>query len=591
MQVYVLKESPAFVALSYEWGDSSATHEIIIDGAVFKIRQNLRDALEHLRILQADRSSTRLFDDDSPLFWIDAITIDQSNGDEKNHQVSMMGTIYRQASHVIAWLGLEQLGDDSALAMKYLSTGYEVFVHPKYHDLRRRWAAITSAEKLAIEKLYTRSYFKRIWIVQEVVLARNLHLVCGLQYCSWEQLHDYKFSSTFEYDDARKLFDTLFVIKTDFEADDGGGSSQGRLLGLLELTANRQCSQFHDRIYALLGVLQHWSQSTGMVVDYAVSCEELMIRTLEFLASDPEDDDLSEKAGWIGPTFRPDMPVEVIGKVAWYWEINKIIQKLDANVIKGFHKLETLGSEKERALIFQTICWIVGGYGVDLFSPFKDDSSLSTATTMPTITLESLKDNETPYLNNRTFIMHWRCTTGILTYCICLTHRPRAPETLLNDYLMTESHSWGCRSLLETYSKHVQYLGKMRESFKASTKVSDLVIQTQLPIQVEWMVFSNLLAQYFLSKFCTAGSSNRKTRTGRFVRKVEREGKDLGTFLTEALFSKYRMSVAETPDELPANALKSVEIEITSSDEADHSTDFGKKILVAALYDNDARVR
>jgi hypothetical protein len=126
IQTYELAECPKFVALSYEWGNCSDMYDIIIDGAVFKIRQNLRDALEHIRTLQADTSSTRLFDHDSPSFWIDAIAIDQSNDREKPHQVSIMGKIYRQASHVVAWLGLEQGDDCSGLALDYLSTGPKV---------------------------------------------------------------------------------------------------------------------------------------------------------------------------------------------------------------------------------------------------------------------------------------------------------------------------------------------------------------------------------------------------------------------------------------------------------------------------------
>ena len=39
-----------------------------------------------------------------PLF-IDAICVDQGSAIERNHQVSMMGDIYRSAAEVIVWLG------------------------------------------------------------------------------------------------------------------------------------------------------------------------------------------------------------------------------------------------------------------------------------------------------------------------------------------------------------------------------------------------------------------------------------------------------------------------------------------------------
>lgn len=40
------------------------------------------------------------------LYFIDALSIDQSNIVEKGHQVKLMGGIYSRASEVIIWLGL-----------------------------------------------------------------------------------------------------------------------------------------------------------------------------------------------------------------------------------------------------------------------------------------------------------------------------------------------------------------------------------------------------------------------------------------------------------------------------------------------------
>jgi hypothetical protein len=41
--------------------------------------------------------------------WIDQISIDQQDVEEKNHQVSMMADIYEHAETVIAWLGEEDV--------------------------------------------------------------------------------------------------------------------------------------------------------------------------------------------------------------------------------------------------------------------------------------------------------------------------------------------------------------------------------------------------------------------------------------------------------------------------------------------------
>ena len=578
IQTYELAECPKFVALSYEWGNCSDMYDITIDGAVFRTHQNLRDALEHIRTLQADTSSTRLFEEDLPHFWIDAIAIDQSNDTEKPHQVSVMGNIYRQASHVVAWLGIGQPGDLSGLALDYLNPDLKHRIQPS--DSVEFWT-VTGA----IRKLCDRSYFRRIWIVQECVLAIKLNLICGLHYCSWEHLY----RSNKYLPGKNRSVDELFHAKLVFESNQDGVSIQQLMSRIIAVAADRQCSRFHDRIYGLLGILQQNFQTTGMEVNYGASLEELMIKTGEFLSPNSKDGIFLESAVQILKVFKSVASMDVQGKVAWYWDVNQIMDKLDAYVIKGFHSLETLHGEKERALTFQTICWIVGGHGVDLFSPVEGTTPLETATTMHTLSLESRENTERSwrYNNNRVFIMHSRHTVGTYTFCFCLRNSPSEPFLGPKDYVRTKANSWECRALLEAYSKHVKFLSILRENFNKCTEVSDLEMPTRLPIQVEWMVFSNLLAQQFLSKFSHGYYPDRTARIDGFARQIERGERDLGTFLSESLFNRYRMIVASLSDELPADALQSVEIEITSSNDADINSDFVKKTMVASLYDND----
>jgi len=77
-----------YSALSYTWGDSkSPTYTILIDGDSFDIHQNLWHFLKRQRE-----------NDEFGLIWIDAISIDQLNTSERNHQVSLMRDIYLQVS-------------------------------------------------------------------------------------------------------------------------------------------------------------------------------------------------------------------------------------------------------------------------------------------------------------------------------------------------------------------------------------------------------------------------------------------------------------------------------------------------------------
>ncbi|KAF8860198.1 HET-domain-containing protein, partial [Acephala macrosclerotiorum] len=89
-------ESPRYEALSYMWGSEKDQMEILLDGNKHPIRNNLWQALKHLRSERYKR-----------FLWADALCIDQASEEERNHQVAQMSDIYEQAMGVRVWLGLE----------------------------------------------------------------------------------------------------------------------------------------------------------------------------------------------------------------------------------------------------------------------------------------------------------------------------------------------------------------------------------------------------------------------------------------------------------------------------------------------------
>lgn len=95
LHVVPLAEKSRYVALSYVWGDASSTQEMMLDGKPILIRQNLRNFLHEARDTGFEK-----------LLWIDALSIDQDNIQERNHQVAMMGDIYSSATFVLVWFGL-----------------------------------------------------------------------------------------------------------------------------------------------------------------------------------------------------------------------------------------------------------------------------------------------------------------------------------------------------------------------------------------------------------------------------------------------------------------------------------------------------
>ncbi|PLB36125.1 HET domain-containing protein [Aspergillus candidus] len=83
-----------YEALSYVWGSGVKSESVILDGSPYLVTKSLHAALLYHRDCQLDR-----------ILWIDALSINQEDADEKSRQIPLMRMIYAQASCVIVWLG------------------------------------------------------------------------------------------------------------------------------------------------------------------------------------------------------------------------------------------------------------------------------------------------------------------------------------------------------------------------------------------------------------------------------------------------------------------------------------------------------
>lgn len=90
-----LDECTSYYALSYVWGSRKTTRLITLNGRPFAATVNLESALRHLR----QRHSEGL------VIWIDALSINQNDDEERSQQVQLMGKIYRSCIEVIVYLG------------------------------------------------------------------------------------------------------------------------------------------------------------------------------------------------------------------------------------------------------------------------------------------------------------------------------------------------------------------------------------------------------------------------------------------------------------------------------------------------------
>ncbi|KAI0191331.1 heterokaryon incompatibility protein-domain-containing protein [Astrocystis sublimbata] len=188
-------DAEPYEALSYVWGSKDNPVEVKIVGdpgttecnnepheQTMSITQNLATALQYLR-----------YEDDARVLWIDAVCIDQSNVTEKGHQVALMGEVYKHAKQVIVWLGPP--ADHSGRALEVLrEIGSQVTVDwtktamsptPDASDktlgLREKGfpSYFTADDASAVEALWARAWFERVWVRQEVALGRSATFQAG----------------------------------------------------------------------------------------------------------------------------------------------------------------------------------------------------------------------------------------------------------------------------------------------------------------------------------------------------------------------------------------------------------------------------
>lgn len=108
------KSHRQFDALSYVWGPRipDIDSEVLCRGTKIAIGPNCDAALRRLRSVHQTRK-----------LFVDAICLDQQNGDEKEKQVKLMGEFYILARRVLIWLGEGSL--QTTRAFKYFRRLYE----------------------------------------------------------------------------------------------------------------------------------------------------------------------------------------------------------------------------------------------------------------------------------------------------------------------------------------------------------------------------------------------------------------------------------------------------------------------------------
>jgi hypothetical protein len=126
--------------------------------------------------------------------WIDALSINQNDKDEKSKQIPRMTEIYSYANAVLLWLGECELKDGTPMA----STAREIAHFIKSvtaiseHEALENPGPWTTPEKMIafqqMFRLLEMPWFSRIWVLQEAALAKKAVVLFGDGAVEWATL-------------------------------------------------------------------------------------------------------------------------------------------------------------------------------------------------------------------------------------------------------------------------------------------------------------------------------------------------------------------------------------------------------------------
>ena len=281
-----LDSNPHYEAVSYTWGLKSHGFTIRLDGHIFSVFESVDAALRRLRLKSEPRT-----------LWMDAICINQDDNSEKNIQVPLMRQIYEQAHQVCAYVGetKDEMFHMVISSFKPGSTKDDIITF----GVINYWARLTvnnmfkknplvnrfnifnvhdsylaaEARLGEVRELLSRPWWTRAWIIQEVVLAKRLTLICGDEAFGWDLARsmvaggradqclgdDYNILSCPEQSALFARFEAMDDLRQTW-------IDHPQKIILLEILYNfraQSCTDPRDRIYSFLGL----ARMSGITVD------------------------------------------------------------------------------------------------------------------------------------------------------------------------------------------------------------------------------------------------------------------------------------------------------------------------------------
>ena len=245
LEVASFSSWPSYTALSYTWDNGPHKRSIFINGKRHDVSNHLWGALRSIR-------ERMLYGD--ILVWIDAICINQDDEYEKASQIAVMPPIYERAQAVYLWLGdhCEPRWTGRAYSWKWDVT-------KTLRKAEEEWPGTATW----IFSMMNAEYWKRCWVIQELRMASDIYVLYhvpnwymskseAVPWVIWIHLVRL-FEAQNEAWVPKHITRRVLRIEDIRHPVD---TKQNTFTSLLESFNDCFCSNWADKVYALIGIAE-----------------------------------------------------------------------------------------------------------------------------------------------------------------------------------------------------------------------------------------------------------------------------------------------------------------------------------------------
>ena len=284
LKAFPLADAPPFYSASYTWGEK------VFSDTPIRLNTGMLPVLKGLAPFLNMVSQHEDFDDED-WWWIDSLSINLADGKEREQQVHIMADIYRRAQRAMVWLGDEvEEGNDCRGAIDFLR--YLSDLQPAFRGHESQITRSTLRSPLfnphwtAVGNLLGRSWWTRVWTLQEMILPQQVKLYCGQDSISRGRFKSAMYSiflcSVDNYDIThdlipRKVFDAAFNRRRihQWHTSNNPKPCGMPLVAILAYLGNHLASDSRDRIFSVLGLITERDRRLVGAPEYASSIPHL----------------------------------------------------------------------------------------------------------------------------------------------------------------------------------------------------------------------------------------------------------------------------------------------------------------------------